>query len=166
MIMDFNRFALSQQLGRVCHNKGVRLALAESCTGGAISEVITAVSGSSGWFNGGIIAYTNAAKIALLGVDALLIEKYGAVSEPVARVMALSALERLSADVAFSITGIAGPSGGSLEKPVGTVCFGLADKHKDICETRAAFFYSGRKHIRRCASYFALKWLLEHIQSG
>jgi competence/damage-inducible protein CinA-like protein len=108
---------------------GHRLGLAESCSGGLLAARITTVPGASAYLAGGVVAYSNEAKVELLGVDAALIERHGAVSPQVAEAMALGAMERFEADVAVSITGIAGPEGGSEEKPVGYVCFNarLAD---------------------------------------
>jgi nicotinamide-nucleotide amidase len=105
---------------------GRTLATAESCTGGQIAAKLVDVSGASGMFSGGVVAYSNAAKVALLGVPQPLLDEHGAVSEPVAAAMATGARERFACDYAVSTTGIAGPLGGTAEKPVGTVCFGLA----------------------------------------
>jgi len=104
--------------------KGWMLATAESCTGGLIAGACTDLSGSSTWFERGFVTYSNAAKTELLGVDAMLIDAQGAVSEPVARAMAEGAVARSHAQVAVSVTGVAGPTGGSVEKLVGTVWFG------------------------------------------
>ncbi len=103
--------------------QGRRLGLAESCSGGLLAARITKVPGASRYMAGSVVAYSNAAKAALLGVDPGLIDEHGAVSPPVAEAMARGALERFEADVAVSVTGIAGPDGGSEEKPVGYVCF-------------------------------------------
>lgn len=105
-----------------------RLATAESCTGGWVSQSLTAIAGSSAWFDRGFVTYSNAAKIDMLGVSERSLAEHGAVSEPVALEMACGALQRSRADIALSITGIAGPAGGSAQKPVGTVCFGWAWK--------------------------------------
>ncbi|GAB4203875.1 MAG: CinA family protein [Tibeticola sp.] len=100
------------------------LATAESCTGGLIAAACTDLAGSSAWFERGFVTYSNAAKTELLGVDATLIARHGAVSEPVARAMAEGALRHSPAQISIAVTGIAGPTGGSAEKPVGTVWFG------------------------------------------
>lgn len=105
---------------------GLHLATAESCTGGLIAAALTHIAGSSDVLDRGFVTYSNAAKSELLGVPAELIASHGAVSEPVARRMARGALERSSADIAVSVTGVAGPGGGSADKPVGTVWFGVA----------------------------------------
>jgi nicotinamide-nucleotide amidase len=102
------------------------LATAESCTGGMIAAACTDLAGSSAWFERGFVTYSNAAKTGMLGVDAALIDQYGAVSEPVVRAMAQGAVKHSHAQVALAVTGIAGPTGGSTAKPVGTVWFGFA----------------------------------------
>ena len=101
--------------------RAMRLATAESCTGGLIAATCTALAGSSDWFERGFVTYSNAAKTEQLGVDALLIAQHGAVSEPVVRAMAEGALRHSAADIAVAVTGIAGPGGGSADKPVGLV---------------------------------------------
>ena len=106
--------------------KGLMLATAESCTGGMIAAACTDLAGSSAWFERGFISYSNAAKTELLGVDAALIAEYGAVSEAVARAMAFGAAHHSQAQVSVAVTGVAGPAGGSADKPVGTVWFGFS----------------------------------------
>ena len=114
------------QLADLMQKKDWMLASAESCTGGMIAAACTDVAGSSNWFERGFVTYSNAAKTELLGVDTGLIEQQGAVSEAVARAMAAGALARSKAQVSVAVTGVAGPGGGSAEKPVGTVWFGFA----------------------------------------
>ena len=114
------------QLAELMQKKDWMLASAESCTGGLIAAACTDVAGSSNWFERGFVTYSNAAKAELLGVDTGLIEQQGAVSEAVARAMAAGALARSKAQVSVAVTGVAGPGGGSAEKPVGTVWFGFA----------------------------------------
>ena len=104
----------------------LKLATAESCTGGMISAACTDLAGSSEWFERGFVTYSNEAKVELLGVDASLIDTHGAVSEHVARAMAFGAIRRSKAQVSIAVTGVAGPSGGSVAKPVGTVWFGFS----------------------------------------
>ena len=106
--------------------KGLFLATAESCTGGLIAAACTDLAGSSAWFERGFVTYSNAAKTGMLGVDAALIAQHGAVSEPVARAMAFGAIRHSLAQVSVAVTGVAGPAGGSVEKPVGTVWFGFS----------------------------------------
>ena len=117
---------LEEALGNLLRERGLHLTAAESCTGGLLAKRITDVSGSSDYFLGGLVTYADAAKTALLGVPEALLTAHGAVSEPVAAAMATGALVRMGADVALSITGIAGPGGGTAAKPVGTVCLGRA----------------------------------------
>ena len=127
-----------------------------------MSEEITAVSGASRWFERGYVAYSNEAKHELLAVSVSTLEKFGAVSEQTAKEMAKGALEQSHADISLSITGIAGPGGGTPTKPVGTVWFGLADRSGCV-EARLGQFTSGRKNVRSCSIEFALRWLLEAL---
>ncbi len=122
-------FALSAHLIKTARAQNVTLATAESCTGGLIGAAITATSGSSSVFHGGIIAYHNDIKIEQLGVDPLSLDTDGAVSEMVAIQMARGCRERLGVDIAISVTGVAGPGGGTADKPVGTVWIGLATQN-------------------------------------
>ena len=137
---------------------GKTLATAESCTGGMIGEQITAVSGSSRVYKGGIISYTNEIKTALLGVDTQLLEREGAVSAPVAEAMAVGARRALCADVAISVTGLAGPSGDDRGTPVGTVYIGYADESGT--ETVCFHFDGNRDSVRAQAALAALKLAL------
>jgi nicotinamide-nucleotide amidase len=114
------------RLGRALESKAMMLVSAESCTGGLIACALTEVAGSSRWFERGFVTYSNQAKEELLGVPGALLLEHGAVSEPVAQAMAKGALSRSRAQLALAVTGIAGPGGGSPDKPVGTVCFGWA----------------------------------------
>ena len=136
------------------------LATVESCTGGGIAYAITQIAGSSAWFDRGFVTYTNLAKQQLVGVDVELINKYGAVSEAVAAAMAQGGLEKSTATICLSVTGIAGPGGGSAGKPVGTVCFGRAEAGSVITTTQ---HYSGdREAVRNESILFSLgDWLLE-----
>ena len=161
--MDLNSYYLSRRLGFALKSKGLELATAESCTGGGFCRIITCVPGSSAWFNCGFITYSNQSKVKFLGVNFGLIEKEGAASGAVAREMAFGALERSGVDIAVSITGIAGPSGGVKEKPVGTVWVAIARKDGFV-ECRKIFFKSGRKHIRDSSISYALKWLIELVE--
>jgi nicotinamide-nucleotide amidase len=141
---------------------GRRLALAESCTGGLLAARITDLAGASEYFAGGVVAYSNEAKAELLGVDPELIEEKGAVSPEVAEAMAVGALERFGADVAVSITGVAGPSGGSDEKPVGYVCFNarLAD---GTAIARDPIVPGGRPDIRERSALVGMHLLREVV---
>ena len=135
MIAD-TLLAEAENLLAACRAKGVRLATAESFTGGLIAATLTAIAGSSDVVDRGFVTYSNEAKHDLIGVPMALIEAHGAVSEEVARAMAEGALARSRATIAVSVTGVAGPGGGSAEKPVGTVCFGLAKKGEAVVSER------------------------------
>jgi nicotinamide-nucleotide amidase len=161
--MIFNHYSLSRQLGGLLKSHGQRVAVAESCTGGGLAKVMTDVAGSSEWFDRGFVTYSNAAKMDLLQVQSTTLEKFGAVSQEVAREMVRGALKNSNADWALSITGIAGPSGGTPDKPVGLVWFGLVNKNGEY-ETRKQIYFSGRQNIRESAIHFALSWLVEKSQ--
>jgi PncC family amidohydrolase len=149
---------LENRLVEACVARGVTLATAESCTGGLAAARITAVSGSSAVFLGGIVSYANTAKRALLGVPQPVLEQDGAVSEACAAAMAEGARQRLKADLAVAVTGIAGPTGGTPEKPVGLVCFGLAAA--DGVRTEHRLFTGDREAVRLQATEHALALLL------
>ena len=134
------------------------MATAESCTGGQIAGACTDLAGSSAWFERGFVTYSNEAKTDLLGVDAALIDQHGAVSEPVARAMAQGALDRSRAQVSVAVTGIAGPTGGSAAKPVGTVWFGWCVQGQVTSETRR--FDGDRAAVRTATVRHALQRLL------
>jgi PncC family amidohydrolase len=152
-------FVLSEEVIKLATAKGVRIATAESCTGGLIGAAITSIPGSSTPFKGGIIAYDNAVKTKLLGVSPSVLGKYGAVSKKTAIRMAAGAIERLDVDIAVSVTGVAGPGGGSEEKPVGTVWMGLAQKGQTPTATLFNFGDIGRNKVRDVTCYEALKAL-------
>lgn len=147
-----------------CKSGGLKIATAESCTGGLISGAITAVPGSSAVLGFGFVTYSNAAKTDLLGVPAELLAVHGAVSEEVAGAMAKGALTRAKTDLAVGVTGIAGPDGGSKEKPVGTVCFGLAQS--EAVATYRKHFPGTRDEVRQASVDFALKLLLEAAEGS
>ena len=148
-------YELAERVGLVMKDKGLWLATAESCTGGGIAAAVTDVPGSSAWFDRGFVTYSNRAKSALLGVEPALIETHGAVSSEVAAAMARGAAQRTSARIAVSVTGIAGPGGGTREKPVGLVWFGLArDGSVETHERR--FPPRSRVTIREFAAHAAL----------
>lgn len=138
---------------------GLRIATAESCTGGMVAAALTDVAGSSDVFERGFVTYSNAAKVELLGVSEETLAEYGAVSEAVAREMAEGALTRSAADIAVSITGIAGP-GGSEFKPEGRVCFGLARKGRETRVETVEFGALGRAKVRAAATGHALGLLV------
>jgi nicotinamide-nucleotide amidase len=130
--MDNELFELAQQLGRLLKSNEKKIAIAESCTGGWIAQIITEVPGSSAWFDRGFVTYSNAAKMQMLGVKPETLEKYGAVSAQTATEMVNGALAHSDADCAISVTGIAGPDGGTEQKPVGTVFIAWAYKNEDV----------------------------------
>lgn len=155
--------ALIQQVGDAAIVGRQTLATAESCTGGLVAASCTSVSGSSEWFDCGFVTYTLDAKKALLGVPESLLATYGAVSEPVASSMARGALLRCNADMAVSITGIAGPGGGEVDRPVGTVWFAWAirEEGKPVIAQTSAFDLEGdRDQIREQAVMVALEGFL------
>ncbi len=142
---------------------GRRIVVAESCTGGLVSAAITSVAGCSDVFEAGFVTYANEAKIGMLGVSDDLLETFGAVSIATAWAMAQGALDRSSADIAVAITGVAGPNGGSADKPVGTVVFARArrgGKAEDVVADRRQFADEGRANIRIHAARCALELLL------
>ena len=139
---------------------GLRIATAESCTGGLVAAALTEIAGSSDVVEAGFVTYSNDAKTAMLGVSAALIEKHGAVSEQVARAMAEGALAHSRADVSIAITGVAGPSGGTAAKPVGTVWFARAMRGGETIALLHQFGDPGRAEIRRQAVLVALELLL------
>jgi nicotinamide-nucleotide amidase len=142
----------------------LHLATAESCTGGLVAALLTEVPGASDVFERGFVVYSNAAKSKLLGVPAELIASYGAVSEPVARAMAEGALQNSGAELALSVTGIAGPSGGTPEKPVGLVHIAAARNGRRTLHERHHFGEPGRREIRVASVEAALRLLLAAIQ--
>jgi len=149
---------LAETIVREAAQRGVTIAAAESCTGGLIDAALTDVPGSSAAFLGGVVAYSNASKTRLLSVDPSELEAHGAVSREVARAMATGALDAFHADIAVSVTGVAGPGGGSDEKPVGTVWFAIASSLAGSTEEQAHVAWPGatREAIRARATSFAL----------
>lgn len=154
--------ALAQELKQLALRAGVKIGTAESCTGGLIAGAVTAVPGSSGYFYGGIVSYDNSVKMRLLGVPATVLETDGAVSSRCAEAMARGAAERLGVDLAVSVTGIAGPDGGSAAKPVGTVWFGLYDRGRSRTELKV--FSGGRADVRACTVRHALELLCSALR--
>lgn len=149
---------LALRTGETLRTHGLMLATAESCTGGMVCAALTDIAGSSDWFERGFVTYSNQAKNDMLGVPLALIERHGAVSEPVARAMAEGALHHSRAQVSLAITGIAGPGGGTPEKPVGTVWFAWSD----VRHTRAemVIFQGDREQVRTQATAHALRGVL------
>ncbi|GJD77620.1 CinA family protein [Methylobacterium gregans] len=166
MIGDAALLARAEVLIAAYASAGLRVATAESCTGGLVAGLLTAVPGSSAVLERGFVTYSNAAKSEAIGVPADLVARHGAVSEPVARAMAEGALAASRADVAVAITGVAGPGGGSAEKPVGLVHFGLAAKGRPVVHREHRFGDPGRAEIRRLAVAEALDLLDEALRGG
>ena len=154
--------SLAAELLDLSKERGFTVATVESCTGGLVCGALTAIAGSSAMVQGGLITYANEAKAALAGVPAALLETYGAVSEPVARAMAEGGRERLDATFAVSITGVAGPGGGSVEKPVGLVHFACAGPSGTRHRERR-FGALSRDEIRRLSVLEALDLLRETV---
>lgn len=156
---------LAAELGAALLARGEWLAAAESCTGGWLAQSVTAIAGSSAWFDRGFVTYSNAAKMDMLGVPENTLARHGAVSEATARAMAQGALAHSRADWSVAITGIAGPSGGSPDKPVGTVCFAWAAKAGG-CEAQTCHFAGDRAAVREQAVRHALRGLLGRLDTS
>ena len=165
--------SLTEQLAEVLQQHGWMLASAESCTGGLIAARCTDLPGSSNWFERGFVTYSNEAKHDMLGVDSALIAEHGAVSEAVAQAMALGAMRRSHAQVTLAVTGVAGPTGGSADKPVGTVWFAWAtpsDTGPTLgaetawVKTELMHFSGDRAAVREASAQHALKTLLDLLQ--
>lgn len=152
--------ALSRQVGAALAQRGWRLATAESCTGGWIAEALTAISGSSAWFDRGFVTYSNEAKTDMLGVAAQTLAAHGAVSEATVREMAEGALARSLAEVAVAVSGVAGPTGGTAAKPVGMVCIGWVAKGSPT-RSLTLRFAGDRTAVRRQTVVRALDGILE-----
>ena len=153
---------LVQTLAKLMIAKKFKLATAESCTGGMLSQRVTALSGSSEWFECGFITYSNDLKISLLGVQAKVLDEFGAVSKEVAEQMALGTLQNCAADIAVSITGIAGPRGGSTAKPVGTVYIATA-KLNQSAKAKHYHFKGNREVIRKQTTHAAIKLVVDQL---
>ena len=163
--MDNELAQLSSALGTACRQHQLAIAVAESCTGGWAAQVITHTAGSSAWFERGFVSYSNQAKIDMLGVSEATLEAHGAVSLETAGAMAAGALRHSQAQISLAITGIAGPAGGSPDKPVGTVCFAWCIKNlaDPATSTEQCVFGGDRESIRRQAVIQALQGLLNRI---
>jgi nicotinamide-nucleotide amidase len=148
--MTFDRTLITEAKDTldICRSGGLRLATAESCTGGLIAAVLTSIAGSSAVVERGFVTYSNASKTELLGVPADLVARHGAVSEPVARAMAEGALARSQADIAVSVTGVAGPGGGTAAKPVGLVHLACARRDNPTAHVRMLYGDIDRDEIR------------------
>lgn len=149
------------QVASIMSKKQQTLSSAESCTGGLIAKLCTDLSGSSQWYMGGVISYSNQVKAEVLNVPMADIEAHGAVSEPVVKAMVKGVQTAMHTDFALATTGVAGPGGGSADKPVGTVWLGLATPHTVLACLK--HFDGDRAAVREQAARFALAWLLEHV---
>ena len=154
-------FETAQQTMAALLEKGVRMATVESCTGGGIAKLITDFAGSSAVFECGFVTYSNEAKQQMVGVSAATLEAYGAVSEQVASQMAAGALQRSNAAISVSVTGVAGPDGGTEYKPVGTVCFGWA--YNDLLLTETCHFEGDRQAVREQTIKYALQGVFKQL---
>jgi nicotinamide-nucleotide amidase len=157
---DADLLALAQEAGAALSAAGLMLATAESCTGGWIAQSVTDIAGSSGWFDRGFVAYTNESKADLLGVSPAIIAAHGAVSEAAVLAMVTGALAHSRAQVAVAVTGIAGPGGGSPEKPVGTVWLAWQRQGRDAI-ARLARFDGDRRAVRRQTVLAALRGVID-----
>ena len=161
--VDKTLYELAERAGQTLMRRGLMLVTAESCTGGWIAEAVTSVPGSSEWFERGFVTYTYISKREMVGVGGETLEKHGAVSEPVVLEMATGAIAASHAQVGIAVSGVAGPSGGSPEKPVGTVCFAWATKDATPkAETRR--FPGDREAVRRASVIHALTRMIELIE--
>jgi nicotinamide-nucleotide amidase len=161
MRSDDELYALAAALGQAALGRQVRVATAESCTGGLVAAAITAVAGSSDWFERGFVTYSNAAKVDLLAVPSATLARFGAVSTETALAMAEGALRGGGAQWAVAVTGVAGPSGGTATKPVGTVCFAWAGP--GVTQTLRTQLQGDRAGVRSESVHIALKGLLERL---
>jgi PncC family amidohydrolase len=162
--MDAQRRDLETEIGALLRARGMKLATAESCTGGIISDRITDVPGSSDYFLGGIVAYAYEAKVAMLNVSWETLRTYGAVSRETVLEMAGGARQALGADVAISVSGIAGPGGGLPNKPVGTTWIGLSSSDSEQAELK--LFKGDRLEIKERAAEAALELLMDYLRAG
>lgn len=162
--MDAELASLSRRVGEALRERSLTLSTAESCTGGWVAQVVTHTAGSSAWFERGFVTYTNESKVDMLGVRTITIEGFGAVSKEAAAEMATGALSNSKAMISLAITGIAGPTGGSPGKPVGTVCFGWCLRGQPP-ETEICRFGGDREAIRRQSVIHALEGLLSRAKS-
>lgn len=158
-------YELAQRIGVLLLQKKLKLATVESCTGGSLAKLVTDVPGASEWFDCGFITYSNESKIRSVNVPQDLITQNGAVSQKVALAMAKGALDVTSADIVISTTGIAGPDGGSQEKPVGTVCFGFATK-ENYFSTDKQLFDGDREKVREKSVTYSLECLRNYLETG
>mgnify|MGYP000951337223 CR=1 FL=1 len=156
---------LAERLGAALLSRGESLVVAESCTGGWVGQAVTAVPGSSAWYERCYITYSNTAKREMLGAQQTTLDQYGAVSPQTAQEIAIGALNRSHAHISVSITGIAGPDGGTAEKPVGMVCFAWAAQ-EGLVQQETRYFTGDRETIRRQAVATALQGILRILDNA
>ena len=161
--MDKKIATLAGEVAAVLTEQKLTLAVAESCTGGGLCQALTDIPGSSAWFDRGFITYSNQAKIEMLGVSSTLLEQYGAVSFEAARAMVEGVHGQSNAELAIAITGIAGPGGGTAEKPVGTVFFGIGHQGQTVKIDKRRF-KGDRSEVRQRSVEFVLKALLKALR--
>jgi nicotinamide-nucleotide amidase len=154
--MDDDLYHIATEFGNALFQRGLTVSTAESCTGGGIAYALTEIPGSSAWFTYGWVTYSNQSKQDLLGIPGKLIEQYGAVSEPVVKAMAEGALLRSRTDFSIAVTGIAGPSGGTTEKPVGTIWLAWSSKSQPTVTERLSLL-GNRFEIRQQTIFYAIK---------
>lgn len=159
-------YELSAAVGRLLKDKGEMLVTAESCTGGGVSAAVTAISGSSEWFDRAFVTYSNEAKQQMLRVSAATLEAHGAVSEEIAREMALGALAASPGTISVSVTGVAGPTGGTRLKPVGMVCFAWARCGEAMPRSETRHFSGDRESVRQQSVVRALQGVAELLDDG
>jgi nicotinamide-nucleotide amidase len=152
-----------QTLSQLLTDQSLTLSVAESCTGGSLSALLTSISGSSTYFDRGYITYSNQAKIDMLDVDTEILERFGAVSEQTAFEMVNGVIQNSHSDIAVSITGIAGPTGGTVEKPVGMVCFGFYVKDKHFVKTQ--HFSGDRETVVASSVDFVIQTLVDELSA-
>lgn len=163
MINESTAILMAERLGSALLTDGSKLVTAESCTGGGIAQLVTSIPGSSQWFERGFVTYSNEAKQELLGVSNEILSSYGAVSEQTAVAMATGALENSHAGISVAVTGIAGPEGGTEDKPAGTVCFSWSLRGSETKAARVKFD-GDRRQVREQAVLMAVQGLLDILE--
>lgn len=160
---DFASLSLLERLAELLLGHSMKVVTAESCTGGGVAQLMTSLTGSSNWFERGFVTYSNDAKREDLGIPQTILDQYGAVSEETAIAMAEGALDHSHADISVAITGIAGPDGGTDEKPVGTVCFAWSRRNGETLTTRT-LFEGDRHHIREQSVLMAIQGIVDILE--
>ena len=168
LVSDRDLYQLAEEVGRGARAAGWRLVTAESCTAGWIAKALTDVPGSSGWVDSGYVTYSNTAKVRDVGVSQQTLDRHGAVSEATVREMANGALRAAGVEMAIAVSGIAGPDGGTAEKPVGTVWFAIAttEAQGPATVSERCQFSGDRDHVRRQSVDYALRLALRLLRAG